>query len=101
MTFWARAMGEAIGLRLQELKQRSFNELAQLAGYQGERVRKEGISFTLSVWKDAISDHEVRVVVQAYRHWLLGIGSMAAQGFVIDSSGMVRDLSPEELYDFI
>ena len=94
-------MNNVISPRLRELKQQSFAELSRLADYQGERVRMGGKSFTLSVWKDSISDHEVRVVVQAYRPWVLGIGRMAAQGFVIDRSGAIRDLKNEELYDFI
>lgn len=94
-------MNDVIRSRLQDLKRRPFDEIAQLKDYQSERTRLEGKPLTLSVWKDAISDHELRVVVQAYRHWFLGIGRMAAQGFVIDRSGSVRDLSNEELYDFI
>lgn len=87
--------------RISGLKKKSFIELSQLEDYQGEKVTQNGKSCTVAVWKDAISDDELRIVIQIYRYWFLGIGKMDADGFKIDSEGKISDLTKEELYDFI
>lgn len=87
--------------RLSALKEKSFIELSQLEDYQGEKVAQNGKSCTVAVWKDVINDDELRIVVQVYRYWFLGIGKMDANGFRINSEGKISDLTKEELYDFI
>lgn len=54
----------------------------------------------VAIWKDVLEDGELRIVVQAYRHILLGVGSMSADGFRINRSNEVNPLSQDELYDF-
>lgn len=85
---------------LSELKQKSFAELSQLAPYHGEKLKRDGKTFTRSVWKDMVNEAEVRIVVQVYRHLFWGIGRMAADGFRIDREGEIRQLSKRELYEF-
>lgn len=94
-------MKDLIEMRLSELKQKSFTELLQLGDYQGEKVKKNGKAFTVAVWKDEVSDNELRIVVQVYRYWFLGVGKMEAEGFRIDNTGKVDNLSKEEIYEFI
>lgn len=86
---------------LSSLKKKSFIELSQLEGYHGEKVVKNRKSYTISVWKDTISSDELRVVVQVYRYWFLGIGQMDADGFTINRKGKISDLTRMELYEFI
>jgi hypothetical protein len=89
-----------IELTLSELIQKSFSELAQLPPYQGTKTQEGGKRLTISIWKDFINDGEIRVVVQVYRQLFFGIGRMTAEGFRINSRGVVHKLSREELYDF-
>lgn len=86
--------------RLDELRKKSFAELADLPASQSEPAMLGTKRVTVTVWTDRTGSHELRVVVQAYRHWALGLGRMAAQGFSIDSAGAIRDLRPDELYEF-
>jgi hypothetical protein len=90
-----------IGTCLSELRQKSFTELLQLEDYQGEKVKKNGKTFTVAIWKDVMNEHKLRIVVQVYRYWFLGIGRMDAKGFIIDDTGKVEDLSKEAIYEFI
>ena len=84
-----------------ELKKKSFTELSQLEDYQEEKTVHNEHSYTMVIWKDTISDTELRVVIQIYCYWILGIGNMYADGFRKNSEGKIRNLTEEELYDFI
>lgn len=94
-------MQEIIEQRVSQLKQKSFEELSQIESGRSEKVIEDGRTLVISIWKDFISDDELRVVVQVYRHWILGIGKMAADGFRVNGSGDVFDLKKEELYEYI
>lgn len=83
------------------MKTKSFIELSRIKDYQGEKISHEKKTYTVAVWKDMINAHELRIVVQTYRYWFLGIGKMDAEGFIINSDNMINDLTKEELYDFI
>ena len=96
----ANPLSELIESRLSSLKEKPFDELSELAPCQSEKVNRDGKVFTLSIWKDQISNEEIRIVVQIYRHLFLGIGRMAADGFRIEKSGARKKLSREELYEF-
>jgi hypothetical protein len=82
------------------LRQKSFAELSEFPAYQGEKMKQNGKTFTVSIWKDVVNQTELRIVVQAYRHLFLGIGRMEADGFRIDQSGIIHKLSKPELYSF-
>jgi hypothetical protein len=73
--------------RLNGLKEKSFAELSQLVPYQGERSIDGGKSYTVSVWRDSLGEGQIRIVVQVYRYFFLGIGHMTADGFRIDRPG--------------
>lgn len=94
-------VNELSSKRLSDLKKKSFLELSQLEDCQGEKVAQNGKSCTVTVWKDMIGDDELRIVVQVYRYWFLGIGKMDADGFKMNSEGKISELTKEELYEFI
>lgn len=94
-------MHELFEKRLSDLKKKSYVELLQLESYQGEKVTQNGKTYTVAVWKDATDNDELRVVVQVYRYWFLGIGKMDADGFRINSEDKISNLKNEELYEFI
>ena len=86
---------------LSELKRKSFTELSQLEDYQEEKIVEDENSCTMTILKDTINDSELRIVIEIYCHWILGIGNMYADGFRKNHKGKIRNLTEEELYDFI
>ncbi len=86
---------------LSELKRKSFTELSQLEDYQEEKIVEDKNSCSMVILKGAINDSELRIVIEIYCHWILGIGNMYADGFRKNSEGKIRNLTEEELYDFI
>ncbi len=83
------------------LKQKSFDELLDLAEHASTKLKFEGRAVTVSIWRDRVGDEEIQLVVQGYRHFVLGIGKMDAVGFHLTRHGELRDLRREELYEFI
>jgi hypothetical protein len=86
---------------LSEIKRKSFTELSQLEDCKEEKIVEDENSCTMTILKDAINDSELRIVIQIYCHWILGIGNMYADGFRKNSEGKISNLTEEELYDFI
>jgi len=86
---------------LSELKRKSFTELTQLEDYQEEKIVEDKNSCSMIILKDTINDSELRIVIEIYCHWILGIGNMYADGFRKNSEGKISNLTEEELYDFI
>lgn len=93
-------MDDLIEIRLSELKKKSFAELLLLEDYQGEKIEKRGKKFTVSVWKDQLSDSKLRIVVQVYRYWFLGIGKMDAEGFEINNEGKINSIRKTDMFEF-
>jgi hypothetical protein len=85
---------------LANLKRKSFDELSHLKNYHEEKIIRNKNSGTIAIRRDTINDRELRIVIQIYCHWILGIGNMYADGFKINSEGKVNKLTEEELYDF-
>ncbi len=86
---------------LSELKRKSFTELSQLEDYQEEKIVEDKNSCSMIILKDTINDSELRIVIEIYCHWILGVGNMYADGFRKNSEGKISNLTEEELYDFI
>lgn len=82
-----------------ELKQQPFSLLAQLPNQQEHKVQCSDGLITIAVWKDAFGDAELRIVIQAYRPGVLGIGRMQAAGFRVTPSE-VKELRKDELAEF-
>lgn len=91
---------QLVNERLAELSSKSLNELAALPAVSSEDVVRGGKKYVLSVWHDALEAGEHQIVVQAYKHWFLGIGTMRAEGFRINSKNERRSLTEEELWPF-
>ena len=85
---------------LSNLKRKSFNELSQLEKYHEEKIIRGRNSGTIAIRRDTISNKELRIVIQIYCHWILGIGNMYADGFRRNSKGKANKLTEEELCDF-
>jgi hypothetical protein len=88
--------------KLAQLRAQSFDQLHSAESYHCDKIncgRKRKI--LLTVWKDEPKPNQVRIVVQAYRPLILGLGTMTAKGFIARSSGQIRDLEQRELYEFL
>jgi hypothetical protein len=60
---------------------------------------KEFKEFKVTPMKDTLANGTVRVAVQMYKHHFLGVGSLTADGFLIDPNGSIRWLREEDLWD--
>ena len=88
---------ELLQARLEQLKRRSFAELSQLPPQHQEELPSSEGRIVLSIWKDAVAQSELRIVVQAYRPGLLS--RMQAAGFRATEQG-IKELEQTELEDF-
>ena len=93
-------MKQLLEAQLSELKTMAFEDLARLPRYYDERLKLGRKTVTVSVWKDEMPDHEIRVVVQVYRYLWLGIARMEVGGFATNPDGPTRELDNSELYEF-
>ena len=87
--------------KIKELKRKHYCELVHLPEYQCDKATHFGILITVAIWKDVLDSHQVRIVVQGYRYYFLGIGSMDAFGFIMSDCGSIRDIKTKELYEFM
>ena len=90
---------EVLSAKLRELKQQPFSFLAQLPNQQEHKVQCSDGEITIAVWKEVVGDTELRIVVQAYRPGILGVGRMQAAGFRV-TPGEVKELSKDEWAEF-
>ena len=86
--------------RIAELRYQSFTDLATLPEYSDSQRAYGKWTYTLATWRDQKSPDLVQIVVQAYYHWMLGIGTMMADGFRIQRDGTVIDLPQDVRYEF-
>ena len=89
-------MKNSLSHRVNELKSQSVDELNNLPEYSDCEILVGGKKFTLATWRKPVQVGEVQIVVQAYHHHLLGIGTMMADGFVYTKDGHVQPL-PENV----
>jgi hypothetical protein len=89
-----------IAARLTDLRQKDFSSLAEFPKYTDEAHQFGRWKYTLAVWCDRKSESLIQVVAQAYYHWILGIGTMMADGFRIQKDGSIVELPQEELQSF-
>ena len=94
-------MNELIEAELNNLKRKTYTELASMNKYQVEKVKKGSKTISISIWKDTLDNNNLRIVVQTYKHLFFHIGEMDADGFQIDEKGNIIDLKREEIYAFI
>jgi len=84
---------------LSELKKKSFTRLSQLEDYQEEKIVRNEHSYTIVIWKDTISATELRIVIQIYCYWILGIGNVHTDGFRTSVEGKISNLTEEDIFE--
>jgi hypothetical protein len=75
---------------------RNLPEYQELEETMAQKGRTLGL-YAIRNWENGT----VKVVLQNYRHWFLGIGSMVADGFVFEADGRVIPLPEEELWEYM
>ena len=86
--------------RLSVLSLKAFEELVELPSQSSEDIVLHGKQVTLSVWHDVLVSQDHRIVVQVYKRWILSMGRMYVDGFVVNSRNEKRPLTLEERYPF-
>jgi hypothetical protein len=86
--------------RVAQLRQLSFDEVSALPERLDESETVHDREVSVAVWRDILTDGRIRVVVQAYFHRILGIGTMAADGFIIATDGTRTPVPQEMLWEF-
>ena len=87
--------------RVDALRQLSFAEIAALPERQDESESITGREIATATYRDALPDARIRIVVQAYHHRFLGIGTMTADGFIIAADGTRTPVPEEMMREFI
>lgn len=95
-----QAISEKVISKKQGLMQGSPATLQQLSLYTSEQFIACGKAQELGVWHDKTEKGEDIVVVQCKRYIFLGYGYMFAEGFVLDTSGKIRDAEEELMWDY-
>ena len=82
--------------RVERLRLLAFVEVAALPERQDEAEQVRDREVAVATYRDKLPDGRIRVVVQAYFHRFLGIGTMTADGFIIAPDN-TRSLVPQEM----
>ncbi len=86
---------------IERLKAHDLSRLAAMPPSSERHIAIDAGTITVTVWHDVLPSGEHRVVAQASRPVLLGLGAKAyADGFAIASGERMRSLSDEELTSF-
>ena len=73
--------------RVAVLRLLSFAEVSALPARHDESERVRNHEIAVATYRDMLPDGRIRVVVQAYFHRFLGIGTMTADGFIFAPDG--------------
>lgn len=87
--------------RLQALSQLPFDQLQQLPPANSRTIDITGVEVVVTEWINLISADALTIVVQAYRPYLLGIGSTYADGIRISRDGTKTALIEAELMAYM
>jgi hypothetical protein len=93
-------VGQVAVRRAEQLRQLSFAEVSALPERLDESASVHDREISVAVWRDVLADGRIRVVVQAYFHRFLGIGTMAADGFIIAVDGTQSPVPQEMMWEF-
>jgi hypothetical protein len=86
--------------RVERLRGLSFAEVSALAERVDEMEAVRDREVAVATYRDQLPDGRIRVVVQAYYHRFLGIGTMTADGFIIASDGTRAPVPQEMMWEF-
>lgn len=87
--------------RVERLRQLSFAAVSELPQRQDEMEVVGDRQVAVATYRDLLPDGRIRVVVQAYFHRFLGIGTMTADGFIITPDGTHTTVPQEMMGEFV
>ena len=93
-------MQSHIDSHVAELRLLSFANLLALPEYSEEPRQFRKWEYTLATWRIQKADDLLQVVVQAYYRVFFGISAMTANGFRINSDGLILEIPEDERYKF-
>jgi hypothetical protein len=96
----ALTSSELLVERVEQLERKSFQELWELPSEEDEEFFCSDGRTMLGVWKDVLGPAELRIVVQAYKPRMLGLGTTQAVGFRITPQE-IQELEEGELQEFL
>jgi hypothetical protein len=87
--------------RAERLRSLSFAEIEALPERQDEIETVRDREVAVATYRDSLPDGRIRVVVQAYFHRFLGIGTMTADGFIIAPDSTRSPVPQEMMWEFV
>lgn len=78
--------------RVAELKAHPFDVLRNLPDDSDQQITAGKRTFTLATWTQITESQHIHVVVQAYYHHFLGLGTMIADGFTCTPDDQILPL---------
>ncbi|MGC8989205.1 MAG: hypothetical protein ACP5MD_03700 [Verrucomicrobiia bacterium] len=87
--------------RVERLRLLSFAEVSELPQRQDEMEAVGDREVAVATYRDSLPDGRIRVVVQAYFHRFLGIGTMTADGFIIAPDSTRTPVPQEMMWEFV
>lgn len=87
--------------RLERLRVLSFVELSALPEVREDTEQLGKREIQVATYRDVLPDGRLRIMVQAYLHRFLGIGSITADGFIIASDGALTAVPQEMIWEFV
>jgi hypothetical protein len=92
---------QVTGRRVERLRGLSFAELGALPEVQEESERVGKREVKVATYRDGLPDGRLRIMVQAYLHRFLCIGSVTADGFIVASDGTLSPVPQEMIWEFV
>jgi hypothetical protein len=81
-----------------KLKSEGFHSL--YARPSTEKILVPNSETEITIYKVEPEDQSVKIIVQMYKHTLLGMGDMYVQGFSKNLTGSIAEISEDDLYDY-
>jgi hypothetical protein len=91
---------EVSARRVKLLRQLSFAEVSALPERQDEMEAIRTRKVAVAIYRDALPDGRIRIVVQVYFHRFLGIGTMTADGFIIAPDDTRTPVPQDMMWEF-
>ena len=83
------------------MRKLSFEQLSLLPKVHEDSEFIENNKIQIATYNDVLEDERRRIVVQALFTRMLGIGIIAADGFIISQNGFIEAIPERMLYEFI
>ena len=87
--------------RVERLRHLSFAQVSALPERVDETEAVCDREVAVATYRDLLPDGRIRVVVQAYFHRFLGIGTMTADGFIIAPDSSRSAVPQEMMWEFV